>query len=99
MASSIEEQFKAILQRAPAIGEYLNRSRARIAVLEAQLAAAKTTPKRKAIKRELNNHLRYVSQASYGNRQKRPSAHQLKKQKATEKKLRWLAGKADKNRS
>ena len=99
MGNSIEEQIKRILEQAPTIEDYLTPIRDQIALLEKQLAEAKTKPKRQAIKRELNKHLRYVSQAGSRNRQRRPSARQIRRQRAEEKKLACLVRKGDKNRS
>jgi hypothetical protein len=99
MSNSIEEQIASILESAPTVEDYLAPRRARIAELRKQLAEAKTRPKRQAIRRELNHHLRYVSQVTAGKRrQKPPSRRGLRIQKATKKKLIWLARKADKDR-
>jgi hypothetical protein len=72
MSNSIEEQIASILESAPTVEDYLAPRRARIAELRKQLAEAKTRPKRQAIRRELNQHLRYVSQVTAGKRRQKP---------------------------
>ena len=99
MGDSIEEQIRKIQASAPTIEYYLAPRRARIAELQRELAKAKTRPKRQAISRELKKHIKYVSLTGSRKREKRPSARQLKRQKAEEEKLAWLVRKVDKNRA
>ena len=98
MDASIEEQIARILKDAPTAEDYLAPIRLQVAVLQKQLAEAKTNPKRRAISRQLKKHLRYLSGADNRDRQKRPSARQIRREKAEEKKLAWLVRKAGKNR-
>jgi len=99
MDDSIEERIARILKRTPTVEDYLAPIRARIGVLQKQLAQAKTRPKRQAIGRELNKHLRHVSQAESRNQQKRPSVRRIKKEKAEMEKLGWLVRKTAKSRA
>ena len=99
MNDSIEEQIAKILESAPTVEDHLAPHRAQIAKLKSELAEAKTNPQRRAIRRKLNMTIRYVKQFAGANKRKRPSAGQLERQKAAEKKLDWCFRKACKNRS
>ena len=98
MDASIEEQIATILKHAPTAEDYLAPIRAEVAILQKQLAEAKTNPERRAISRKLKKHLQYLSHADNRDRQKRPSARQIRREKAEEKKLAWLVRKTGKNR-
>jgi len=102
MSDNIEEQIAKIMADAPTIEDHLAPYRQRIAALESQLSARSglTNPKRKAIHRELNRHRQYVSQFIGGRKATAAaSPREVKKEKATRKKLRWLGRKADQTRS
>jgi len=100
MTDNIEEQIRRVVANAPTLNDHLAPFRSDIADLQAQLAKAKTNPQRQAIKRKLNKLLRYVSQATAGNkRKKKPSPRKLAIERGAEKKIRWLTRKPDKNRS
>jgi hypothetical protein len=99
MSDSIEEQIAKILESASTVEDHLAPHRAQIAKLESELAEAKTNPQRRAIRRKLNMTIGYVKQVAGANKRKRPSARQIRRQKAGEKKLDWCVRKARKNRS
>jgi hypothetical protein len=62
MRDNIEEQIARIMADAPSVEDQLAPYREQIAILEKQLATAKTNRKRKAIHRELDKVQRHVSQ-------------------------------------
>jgi len=99
MSGSIEEQIAKILADAPTMEDHVAPFQEQISQLEKQFLAAKTNPKRKAILRELKKCRRYVSQCLSGKKSKRrQSQRQERQEKATERKLRWLARRLGKNR-
>jgi len=98
MNDNIEEQIAKIMADAPTIEDHLAPYRQQILELEKQLSATSglTNRKRQAIHRELNRHQHYVSQFTDGRKATAAaSPRDIKKEKATAKKLQWLARKTD----